>query len=371
MELNERIRAYVAKMPLAVSGQNGSAACMAVAGTLVWGWDLSIEAAMPFLHEYSMTCLPPWSEKELLHKLRSAEKRSGDKPRGHLRKGSGQRPCAPLPAAPKVAPKKDFVRAEWAKIDRAAIANFTSGMPTIDRAWFARRSPVAVEKVSSADFLAAIFEDGDRVIIFTRYYSQGDFIYWVGKGGFRLSDEMGTAAAKADLPTRGRLGVWYLVQPISGKWEIGERVKDGAVKMTRRSEANVTHWVHFVLESDELEPEIWMQVVAALRLPIVAIYSSGGRSLHALVRYAVDSKPHWDEVKKVLEKLVCPLGADPGALSAVRLSRLPGCFREGKESGASGAKKYERYAKPLMQELIYLNPRAGYESIFSMGEVRE
>jgi hypothetical protein len=51
----------------------------------------------------------------------------------------------------------------------------------------------------------------------------------------------------------------------------------------------------------------------------------------------------------------------------VRLSRLPGCFRE----GADGDAGYVKYTKPRLQELIYLNPKPTFESIFAGAEVRE
>lgn len=386
MDLSERIRAYIGAMPAAVSGSGGHTATFSVASALVWGFDLTVEEAMPFLEEYNRRCSPAWNPRELLHKLRSADQHPPEgKGRGHLLQGKPRQESV-APGGPARAPVKQVKREEWAKINRQAIANLTSGLPPIDTAWFRRRSPVDVSTVTSGGFLDAVFGEGERVIIFTRYYSQGDFIWVAGRsevgsrksglhGGFRLSDEQGTAAVASELPKTGRLGAWYLVQPVSGKWEIGQRVKDDVVKYTRRSEINVTRWAHFVLESDELEAEVWHQVVAALKLPIVALYTSGGRSIHALVREEVPTKGHWDAVKHQLERIVCPLGADPGAISAVRLSRLPGVFREGKEeegvrSDGTKGKRYVKYARPQLQELIYLNPSAGYEAIYSLPEAR-
>lgn len=368
MDLNDRIRRYIAKMPVAISGQHGSDACLAVACVLIWGWDLSASEAMLFLQEYSATCSPPWSDKELNHKLRSAEKKppKDGKPRGYLRKGA-ERPDAPL-ALPPQAPVKKVERADWAKVNLVAVAQFSEGVPELDFAWFRRRSPVDVATVATGDFLAAAFEPGDKVLIFTRYYSQGDFIFWHGRGFFRLSEQEGVAAVPASAPTTAMKGVWFMVQPVSGRWEIGERVKDGQVKMTRRSEVNVFGWRHFVLESDELAPELWLKVVAKLNIPIVALYTSGGRSIHALVRYPVGTKAQWDQVKATMQQIVCPLGADPGALSAVRLSRLPGCFRQGADDAD---RRYLKYKEPRLQELIYLNPNPAFVSIFASAEVRE
>lgn len=366
MTLDERIRKYISAMPPAVSGQGGSNACLAVACVLIWGWDLSPGEAMPFLQEYSATCSPPWSDKELAHKLRSAEKKppTDGKVRGYLLQG---KPRESMPQRAAVAPVKKVERAEWAKVNRAAVGQFVEGVPELDFAWFSRRSPVDVASVGTAEFLSALFGFEERVLVFTNYYSQGDLIFWRGRF-FRLSAQEGVRAEPCDAPKSGKKGVWYLVQPVTGRWEIGERVADGVVKKTRRSETNVAAWRHLVLESDEQDFEgLWLRVIAKLNIPIAALYTSGGRSIHALVRYPVGTKAEWDLLKVQMQQVVCQLGADPGALSAVRLSRLPGCLREGTD-GTDG--RYVRYSQARRQELIYLNPEPTFESIFSAREVR-
>ena len=292
----------------------------------------------------------------------------------------GERKEPPPPETAPV-PRDARKRAETVALDQAAVERFIAGTPTVDAGWFRRRSPMDVWGMTSGQFLDALYEKGERVIIFDEYYSQGNFLWQVGSdmsgpkaGGYRLSDQRGVNAVPSELPRTGRMGVWYLVQPVSGKWEIAPGAKEGVAKFTRRSEVNVTRWAFFVLESDELAAEDWMRVVASLRLPVAAIYTSGGRSIHALLKYEVGSKAMWDELKKQLERVVCPLGADPGALSAVRLSRLPGCFREGAEMMEERAekkwKRYVKYESPRLQELLYINPRPGFVSIAAMQEVR-
>ncbi len=81
-DLSERIRKYLATVEPAIEGSNGSKVTYRVACTLVLGYNLSIADAIPFFNEYSMTCQPPWSEKELIHKLSDADKEVG--PRGWL-----------------------------------------------------------------------------------------------------------------------------------------------------------------------------------------------------------------------------------------------------------------------------------------------
>src|SRR5262245_324426 len=67
----ERARAYPATMPPAVQGQNGSKPTYRAACKLI-EFGLSIEQALPLLQEYSSRCIPPWSDRELLHKLEDA-----------------------------------------------------------------------------------------------------------------------------------------------------------------------------------------------------------------------------------------------------------------------------------------------------------
>jgi hypothetical protein len=118
---------------------------------------------------------------------------------------------------------------------------------------------------------------------------------------------------------------------------------------------------------DVLPAELWRKVVVSLPLPIAAIYTSGSRSIHALVREQVDSKAQWDAVRDALRQIVCPLGADAGALSAVRLSRLPFCERAGTR-GKDG--RYIKFPKPGKQELLYLNPDPEHSAIRLLPERR-
>ena len=92
-----------------------------------------------------------------------------------------------------------------------------------------------------------------------------------------------------------------------------------------------------------------------LPLPIVAIYTSGGRSHHALARVDAATKEEWDALRDDLVPILCPLGADPAAMTAVRLTRLPGVLRHGKR-GADG--KTLPFPAPRLQRLLYLAPQA-------------
>lgn len=90
LPLQIRIERYVDACPPAISGQAGHIATFKVAIALVRGFDLSPEKALPFLERYNWRCEPPWTDKELRHKLTQADnlkQRQGKPPlleRGYL-----------------------------------------------------------------------------------------------------------------------------------------------------------------------------------------------------------------------------------------------------------------------------------------------
>jgi hypothetical protein len=84
-DLDTRIRKYLATMPIAISGQGGHDATFKVACTLVQGWALSIDEARRYLHAYNALCRPPWTDKELEHKLADAVKAPLTRTYGFLR----------------------------------------------------------------------------------------------------------------------------------------------------------------------------------------------------------------------------------------------------------------------------------------------
>jgi hypothetical protein len=69
-----RARAYLATIEGAISGQRGHDRTMRVAGVLVQKFGLTVEQAWPLFLEWNEQCEPPWSEKELLHKLQDAHR---------------------------------------------------------------------------------------------------------------------------------------------------------------------------------------------------------------------------------------------------------------------------------------------------------
>lgn len=253
-------------------------------------------------------------------------------------------------------------------LNLAAVAHVTRGVPKIDAAWLRQRSPIDPTRAGWAEFFEALYEPDEKVLIFTRFTSQGDFLYWTGHGSFRLGDREGVRAVRSELPDRARCGVWFLCNPVDGGWHAAKFLEDGARKLSRRSEAAVTSWRYLVLESDELAPSEWLRVLAALRLAIVAIYTSGGKSIHALVRVAADAKPEWDHMRNELSPLMTAVGADGAAMSGVRLTRLPFTLRMGSEKRDG---TYTAWTTPGRQELLWLDPAPNGRALLSKPILRD
>ncbi len=81
-----RALAYLEKMPAAVSGSGGHRAAYAAATAMVHGVGLTQGRALQILMDhYNSRCQPPWSEKELLHKVKDAATKAHSRPFGWLR----------------------------------------------------------------------------------------------------------------------------------------------------------------------------------------------------------------------------------------------------------------------------------------------
>jgi hypothetical protein len=197
------------------------------------------------------------------------------------------------------------------------------------------RSPIYPEFLTPAEFLHHLYLPGEKVIIFSTYKSQGQELVERPDEG----EDFDPAILNPFIRPKEGEGVWFLANPVDGEYRDVERLG----KRSRRCEECVTSFRYLVLESDQADAELWIAGLVQIPLPIVAVYSSGGKSIHALVRVDAENVEHWREIKRKLAPALVTLGADDAAMTAVRLTRLPQCYRG----------KTERW-----QELYYLNPAA-------------
>jgi hypothetical protein len=79
-----RARAYLATCDAAISGQGGHNATLHAAHAVVVGFALDDATALQLLEsEYNPRCVPPWTQKELMHKIESA-RQNPQRPLGYL-----------------------------------------------------------------------------------------------------------------------------------------------------------------------------------------------------------------------------------------------------------------------------------------------
>jgi len=201
-----------------------------------------------------------------------------------------------------------------------------------------RKSPIPPDEVTPAGFLRTISRPGETRIIFTRFKSQGQKLWTCPAQSAECNPQ---ELAPFVRPVEGQ-GTWFTINPVDGQWrELARLISPyNPQGRTRRAEENLTAFHFALLESDTAPADLWLAALARLPLPIAAVYESGGKSVHALLKIEAATADEW---RQAVEKIRIPLvmlGADEAAMTAVRLSRLPQCYR--KEKG-----KWQR--------LLYLN----------------
>jgi hypothetical protein len=309
IDVTERARRYIAKCPPAISGQGGHNATFHVAAVLVHGFALGESDALTLLREWNGSCVPPWNDGDLIHKIKSAANAEHKEPRGYLLKCGMETPHpGSLPKAERVTPPP---KPEFKPETLKRIASKASEIGDVVR-FISERSPGRVETQDSASVLRRLYRrgSGEKILIFTEMKSPGQFLWEADKSDVTQNHHL----------PMGDDGVWFLPQPVDGEFHPNPRL-DG--KLSRRSEESVTAWRYAVLESDEADADDWLRCLVQVPLRIACICESGGRSIHALVRVDAASKADWDGRIGAIKSILITLGADRGALSAVRLSRLP------------------------------------------------
>jgi hypothetical protein len=194
---------------------------------------------------------------------------------------------------------------------------------------FLQSSPIAVADITASEFLRRLYPKQAN-IIFTDQQSQGKLVWNETMPDLLVDNAI----------TKNTEGAWIMVNPVNGKFLPIPRLG----KKSQRAEENLVAYEYLLIESDSVEMELWLRVLSKLDLPIVAVTTSGSKSAHALVRVGQKDREGYLARASEIADLVVPLGADPAAMSAVRLTRVPGCMR--RDTGKA-------------QTLIYFNPDAG------------
>ncbi len=332
MDLNERICRYLSACPPSISGSSGHNQTFTVACALVNGFGLPEGEALNYLRLYNDRCQPPWSENELTHKITSANNAQHSKPRGHLM-GNGssfksedfRSTSFPAKAAPAI--KKPVID------PCTAIEKFLKG-ERHGEADLWEASPIRPDEhsVDGVCLLGALYQPGEMINFVTEYKmtEQKDGKQKPVPKGFGQSVERNELmdAWSFEMP-QSAAGGWMRMNPVDG---FGV------------SDSNITAFRFILLEFDNIPLDLQIGLFCKLPLPIAAIITSGGKSIHAWVKVdSVDAKSYKDDVGLVLA-VMAHFGIDGKNKNPGRLSRLVGVTRKLDAVGDG------------RQRILYLNP---------------
>lgn len=223
--------------------------------------------------------------------------------------------------------QKPTVKSSGISIDEWKIRKMTESGPTPD-GFFMDRSPINPITASIGDTLRTLFREDEKTLIFTNERSQGQLVWHHGVPDYALENVTDT----------NEKGAWFSLNPLNGKFIDIPRLG----KKSRRSEENLTAYRYALVESDNMPVPTWLTILKQLPIPIASVTLSGNESAHALVLLDANSREEWVEKANELARLVLPLGACQGSLTAVRLTRLPGVCRGDNAN---------------TQKLLWLNPK--------------
>jgi RecA-family ATPase len=349
MTVTEQALRYLAKCDAAISGQGGHAQAFHVACVLVQEFGLSVEDARPLYEDWNRTCQPPWNEKEIIHKLRDAE-RAPAPPEGRgYRVKRGVRHTFKDAPAPKPAPARP-VEAKKPAAKKYEPAGAAIPEPIQDGA---------------RELLRAAFEPGEGVrLAQAKFNDEGKEI--PKDGGITLSREEWLKKLDANggeinktLRTSDRNGIYVTVNPM---------------KIGGNKDSDVTQFRHTLVEWDDISKDEQWNIITQSNIPCTAVIDSGGKSLHAWVRVDAADRREFDERVRSLyqhfEVSGCKL--DDKNKNPSRLSRLAACergrsrqellaLRIGAESWSQWVKEQETADLPqgyTLEELRTLDTRS-------------
>jgi len=283
MTPHQRAALWLSKVPPAISGQSGHSATYTAAVGLVHGFQLSEGDALALLSNWNQSCQPPWTDRELIHKLREAASKSHSKPAGHLLQSGSSPSTAPFditkvsfkrPSPPTPITPPDPQASEFKRFLQAAFA--------------------ATEVVCICDAV----EEGRPV-------SAGSFIpveEWIA----RFDDP----ASRILSPERE--GIFVRINPFKPNLYSG-------------SDNDISAYRHVLVEFDDKPKPEQEKLFRDSGLPITVLIDSGGKSIHAWVRVDAPSRKEWDARRDLIYSLIP--GVDAKNKNPSRYSRLPGAWR--------------------------------------------
>lgn len=296
----KRARAYIAALPPAISGQAGHPATYKAACTLV-EFGLSDGDAWQLLSEWNRThCQPPWSERELRHKLNDAFRKTAPSPRFAA---TTTRRSAPTPVdtatVKKISPEaKRSAKRYPVNRDASLPQPMSDGTRVLLKAAFMPGEGIRICAARDSDDGREVPKDGGIVLSLEE---------WLLK-----LDRSGGDPNKF-IRTPERNGIFISLNPM---------------KVGGSRDADVTAFRHALIEFDSISIAEQWGLISQSRIPCTCVISSGGKSLHAWVRVdAKDRREYDDRVKTLYGHFAEQQRPDEKNKNPSRFSRLANCMR--------------------------------------------
>jgi hypothetical protein len=196
--------------------------------------------------------------------------------------------------------------------------------------------------------LKNLYQPDDLVNIVTEYteaHSKNGKVKYnpQGYGITKTASEWITEIERDNVPI-GAAGVWIRMNPLDGKGI---------------ADANVVAHRFALVEFDNISVELQLPFLRRLPVPLAAIITSGGKSIHGWVAVNAGTESEYDKTVAALLALLKPFGVDQSNKNPSRLSRLPGAIRR---LGGSGDGR---------QRLLYCNPEVMAAGPLDLTALRE
>lgn len=308
MNTFEQAKRYVSSIPPSISGQEGHSQALKTARALKQGFDLPDSEAMLIFQEWNQTCSPPWSQRELDHKLNEADTKDYGKPRGYLLKGSNVRHYTPVNhknngngnGKHHARPTELICGSYDLENDLPEFPDFFyNGFSLVLRKCFKPGDGVRVMLGLTENGLVGCDSRGGAVL--TREE-------WLAKLN-EYPDINGTYNRHGGPPP----GVYLGINPMK---------LDGHGR-----DEDVTDFRYALLEFDKLSLEAQWTLYVKSNLPCAAVIFSGRRSLHAWVKIDAKDIHEYRERVDMLYNHFAPYCPDPKNKNPSRFSRCPDAKR--------------------------------------------
>ena len=338
LSTEDRIRLYIERTGIAISGEEGSKRTMAVARTLHTGFNLSEEDTLRWLTKYSARCQPPWSEKDIIHKVKSVVNSKTNHQKGWMLQGYDKH-SSNGNGHIEYERKKETPIADYAQAMDCYLKGFRASEAELYDA-----SPIKPADDYTQDafiFIEHIFQPDEQINVVTNFQinkrKNGDEKADPADCGTTLERDAALRLWRSKGLPCSDAGAWLRTNPVNGGI----------------TDAHVTSFRHMLVEFDKIPVDLQISFFARFHAPICAILSSGGRSVHAWLKVECSSREEFAAMFVSIQNRMLRFGMDTQNKNPSRLSRLVGVERK-ILAGEDGR-----------QRLLYLNPNPEIKPIIA------